>query len=801
MPQKHPFESSFIYGLHDVGGERFMLEAATPGWVCVSEPVGIDPTDREGKDYTHLIKQGLSVMVRLNAGYSGVGTTPFEKYYDDFAQRCANFVQASGDVHIWIVGNEPNHPVEWPGADWDWGKAQPRTENSVGEKITPQRYVKVYLMVREAIHGLDGHENDLVLTAAIAPWNALCTYPGNATGDWVTYFRDVLDLLGPENCDGITLHTYTHGPDPQQIDAEDRMSPPFQNRHYHFRAYQDFMDAIPLEMQHLPVYITETDQNEPWRNENIDWVKLAYGEIDYWNKQHPFRPIRALVLYRWSHRDQWYLEGKQGVIEDFRESLQSHYRWDGYEHLAPDYRALYSVQESPEFVLYGDVFVVSLRIRNVGKKRWKKEGDHAIYLRYDWEKADGKKVRAKHYDTVLPNDVLPGDWVDVEVAIAAPKREGAFTLVISLARTGTDSFGGKDAEPVKIPLKVKRISHGEAIRWLWRYIQQLKEENNNLKRWFLGIEGPQLPSTRTKANGNDASSPSFGDDSFDLEAGSVIVKPAMQEIVDRLPHSKNKRYDRRELGQITHITVHHSAAPASISPQRIAEYHVYSHKWPGMGYHFYIGADGTIYHTQDMHRISYHVANNNSYTVGVCLAGNFTRTVPPKAQLEAAARLIAWLMEELRIPLEYVLGHKEYPRTSTACPGYQWDHEKRWKKLLWNAITEFRKNAGAPKIEKKPIQHYVLFWKHSRNRWAKNDWLAAAAYIGRFGATAGFSEEEARLARFVTIIGGPTGVSSEVETRLQETGCIVQRVAGKSEQETKRLLEKLARQKTPFLKV
>ena len=209
MPQKYPFESSFIYGLHDVGGERFMLEAATPGWVCVSEPVGIDPADREGKDYTHLTRQGLSVMVRLNAGYSGVGTTPFEKYYDDFAQRCANFVQASGDVHIWIVGNEPNHPVEWPGADWDWGKAQPRTENSVGEKITPQRYVKVYLMVREAIHGLDGHENDLVLTAAIAPWNALCTYPGNATGDWVTYFRDVLDLLGPENCDGITLHTYT----------------------------------------------------------------------------------------------------------------------------------------------------------------------------------------------------------------------------------------------------------------------------------------------------------------------------------------------------------------------------------------------------------------------------------------------------------------------------------------------------------------------------------------------------------------------------------------------------------------
>ena len=766
-----------------------MLEMDAPGWVLITEAIGFNPGNKRGKDYSHLTNNGLSVMVRLNAGYAGAGTIPYEAHYKDFARRCANFVEASTGARIWIIGNEPNHPIEWPGADWDWGAARPRTPDSVGEKITPERYVKAYLLARDAIHAAPGHEDDLVLTAAIAPWNALCTYPGNPTGDWIVYFRQMLKLLGPDNCDGITLHAYTHGADPNLIDSEARMGEPHQHRRYEFRVYQDFMNAIPWEMQHLPVYLTEADENEPWRNENIGWVQRAYGEIDYWNKRHPFRPIRSLILYRWSQSDQWHIEGKQGVIEDFRQAMPPKHRWDVYQKKAPAHRATMRVTSAPEFGPAGETITVDLAIRNIGSMTWKKGGRNPVRVGYHWRDKNGEIVHAPDFRTALPHDVKPGGWVEVAAAVGLPSIPGKFILLLDMVHEGVTWFQDAKSRPARRTIEVKLTGRGEALNAVWRYLQHLKEENQQLKRTYLGLEGPQplLASADLDLASN------LGGDYLALGAAPEIPRPAMIDLVDSLPRRTDKQYEARELSQITHIAVHHSAAPANIPPRRIAEYHVYSesHQWPGMGYHFYIGPDGTIYHTQDMKLISWHVHKNNSYTVGVCLAGNFTRTTPSRLQLDAAARLIAWLMQELRIPVEYVLGHKEFPLNATACPGYQWDNERNWKKLLLDAIEAVR--SGKRRTLAKTIEHYVLFWKHADD-WAREDWQGAADYIARFDAVAGFSEDVASLAELVTIVGGPAGVGPQAEARLREAGCIVQRVAGKTTEETAALLGRMARE-------
>ena len=87
------------------------------------------------------------------------------------------------------------------------------------------------------------------------------------------------------------------------------------------------MNAIPSTMRNLPVYCTETDQDVEWLNRNIGWVQQAYGEIDFWNKQAGNQQIRALILYRWPNIDKWVIEGKQGVIDDFRQALRFDYRW------------------------------------------------------------------------------------------------------------------------------------------------------------------------------------------------------------------------------------------------------------------------------------------------------------------------------------------------------------------------------------------------------------------------------------------------------------------------------------------
>ncbi len=794
MIQKRAFESPYLYGLHDPGGEQHMIEMGTPGWVLVTEAIGFNPENKRGRDYTHLSHYNLGVMVRLNAGYGGVGTIPFEKYHASFAKRCANFVAASTGAHIWIIGNEPNHPIEWPGANWDWNTTQPISPEDIGEKITPERYAKAYLLAREAIHSVPGHEDDLVLAAAVAPWNALCTYPGNPRGDWITYFRHMLRHIGADNCDGITLHAYTHGADPNLIDAETRMQPPFQWRRYEFRAYQDFMAAIPWDMQHLPVYITETDQNEPWKNENNGWVKRAYGEIDYWNKRHPFRPIRALVLYRWSKSDQWYIEGKEGVIEDFRESMAHRYRWDAYQEKAPPYRAQFQVLAAPEFGSVGETVTISVAIRNIGSKTWKRGVRNPFHVGYHWKDKNGDIVLAPDFRTTLPHNVEPGDWVEADVAVGLPSAPGSFYVYLDMVHEGVTWFEEQKSKPARIPIQVKLSGQGEATSALWRYIQHLKAENQQLKRRFLGLEKSPPVYDFTLAGGAVPDlSPSFSDEFLTAGGKADVPKPPMLEIVDDLPQRVDAEYERRELSDITHIAVHHSAAPADIPPERIAAYHVYSksHEWPGMGYHFYIGPDGTIYHTQDLDRISWHVYKNNSYTVGVCLAGNFNQTAPPAPQLDAAAWLIAWLMQELNIPIENVLGHKEFPRNATACPGYQWDAGKRWKDLLLKGVEEVR--TGGKEVAAKALPHYVLFWKHE-DGWAEEDWAAAGEYVARFDAVAGFSEKSARLAELVTIVGGPAGVGPDVEARLRAAGCVVQRVAGKTPAETAAKLQRMARE-------
>ena len=431
-----PFDSEWLFGLHDAGGERLMLDSGKPGWSIFVHSIGHDPADQGGFDFRSYSSQGLGVICRLNNGFFPAGTIPHSSQYGDFAARCANFVAASPGCRIWIIGNEPNYAVERPQGShgtsrpgrsdrkptprasqaensavksttgtqatalsrvtetfivglqalgvWPFGtpsgdganvaqRAVPEKERrlsggggasagdpyfhglpqrfsalyegmdapsgtvapeqferlvSGGQAITPAMYARCYGLCRDAIRRVPGHGNDRVLVCAIAPWNNQTAYPGNERGDWVAYLSDILSLLGAENCDGFALHTYSHTADPGLIKSEARMDPPFQDRRYNFRAYQDFLGSVPPEMRHLPVYITETDQNVPWLDDNIGWVQSAYAEIDRWNRQPEAQRIRSLVLYRWSKVDKWHIDGKQGVIEDFREALKRPFRWD-----------------------------------------------------------------------------------------------------------------------------------------------------------------------------------------------------------------------------------------------------------------------------------------------------------------------------------------------------------------------------------------------------------------------------------------------------------------------------------------
>lgn len=278
-------------------------------------------------------------------------------------------------------------------------------------------------------------------------------------------------------------------------------------------------------------------------------------------------------------------------------------------------------------------------------------------------------------------------------------------------------------------------------------------------------------------------------------AGSV-ARPAMKDIVDQLVKHPTKTYGTRQLRAITHICIHHSAVSAAVPVENVAKYHVQDQDWPGIGYHYYVKPDGAIYQTQRIETVSWHVSHNNDYSVGICVAGDFTYAPPPQIQIDAAARLVAWLMQELSLPEQNILGHKEFPDNDTSCPGETWLKRMTWKNMLLESVRAARGGGQSGSVQ--PLNHYVLFWQKI-DSWAQEDWRAAERYIGRFRPTAGFSLDDARQAEFVTIVGGDAGVSYEAEQMLRAAGSKVERIAGVDFADTKRILDDLASKGQRFL--
>lgn len=155
----------------------------------------------------------------------------------------------------------------------------------------------------------------------------------------------------------------------------------------------------------------------------------------------------------------------------------------------------------------------------------------------------------------------------------------------------------------------------------------------------------------------------------------IPADPTILDIVGELPVHPTLRYEDRPLTAVTTLTIHHAASNST--PQQMAAYHVNSRGWPGIGYHFVIMADGTIYLTNYLTTKSYHAGSHNApgdenyWSIGICLSGNFTDSPPPMAQQDAARALVAWLRDVVATATA-VTPHRHMPGAQTQCPGNTW---------------------------------------------------------------------------------------------------------------------------------
>lgn len=117
------------------------------------------------------------------------------------------------------------------------------------------------------------------------------------------------------------------------------------------------------------------------------------------------------------------------------------------------------------------------------------------------------------------------------------------------------------------------------------------------------------------------------------------------------------------------IVIHHSASGPHATWQTIQDWHS-RNGWSGIGYHYVIHADGSIYRGRPEDKAGAHAYQDtkheaNSDGIGICLVGNFMSSQPTVAQINALVELIRDIWT--RYPGIPVIGHNDV--MATACPG------------------------------------------------------------------------------------------------------------------------------------
>ena len=131
-----------------------------------------------------------------------------------------------------------------------------------------------------------------------------------------------------------------------------------------------------------------------------------------------------------------------------------------------------------------------------------------------------------------------------------------------------------------------------------------------------------------------------------------------------------KRYSFRDKSAIDRIVVHQTDTPdqGEFTPYAIANYHVNTNNWAGIGYHYVITNDGDIYQTNEDTVTSYHASGWNSRSIGVAITGQHSLGDSiDKKKYNALVFLLAKLCNKYNLNVDQIVGHNE-TGSPKSCP-------------------------------------------------------------------------------------------------------------------------------------
>ncbi len=161
------------------------------------------------------------------------------------------------------------------------------------------------------------------------------------------------------------------------------------------------------------------------------------------------------------------------------------------------------------------------------------------------------------------------------------------------------------------------------------------------------------------------------------------------------------------------IILHHMAGNGTA--EDIHRIHI-RNGWSGIGYHFLIRKDGSIYRGRPENCIGAHTSGHNSNSIGVCFEGNFETDTMADAQFSAGVELLEYLLDKYGdIPIKR---HKDF--NATACPGknFPFDRMKGETDMTQEKFNEMADSWLASLGKKAPSS-----WSEEAREWAESNGL------------------------------------------------------------------------------
>jgi len=214
-----------------------------------------------------------------------------------------------------------------------------------------------------------------------------------------------------------------------------------------------------------------------------------------------------------------------------------------------------------------------------------------------------------------------------------------------------------------------------------------------------------------------------------------------------------------------YIILHHAAA-SEASVTSIHNWHL-QRGWAGIGYHYYVRKDGSIYRGRSEDTIGAHTEEYNSRSIGICAEGNFEVEMMSDAQKRAIIELLRELKK--RYPNAQIKRHKDF--AATACPGKNYPFEEIVRETLKEEDEAMKKGDKGTQVKK--IQEMLLALGYS---------------LPKYGADGAFgSETEAAVNAFKKAVNLPQNGIVDINTLLAMSEALVNKEKARTQDFQNRL--------------